>query len=402
MANAETRTTTILHTVSALSTKLYGTWKDHVHFFIKGGAAAALLTGDPLKGDIDTYLLFNPASPAFEEDRKYAIALCLRMLLEIFKPTQLAYGSYETDRTLQDIMAELDLRPFRKEISESSTYAISVYGNLLSKGASDPIPLTLLTLKQVVRTASGWQSTVLLDIIVPKKDYPLIGYHWNSIETVVVNVAGMYVPVMDPVSAYVNQKYAAAKSTSNVNRAKRQTRANAILGQIRKQQIQTRKGRQLANAAKVTTNRDLIESILEELPANNTANKKGIVVANSGGAGAGAGALLSLPPLPPSPPFSPLPSPPLPPSYTEQKVYAPPAGKEVLLRTYTNGMMHEIFDLETGRRLALIEIIPTTKNARYGTNLNRVFINGRRTDFVFDPRTQGFDPVHLTLYFRRR
>jgi hypothetical protein len=424
------RTYATLQTIANLSKDFLSdpTLKGSVRFFIKGGAAVHLLVNkDPLAidKDIDAYLMIDPADPAFETKRTHVLQHCISVLVNVFKPTVLEYGSGGTrDETLDAIQKEACCKPFVKEMTAGTAPCqIFVYANLLSKGV--PYPLTLITVKQLIpdpSTKSKYKSEVFLDIIVPQKGYDLLPYHWDTIETQFVALADLDkpVPIMNTVSAYVNQMYAAAKSGNIANQMKRKGRANTLLKTVRTLRLKTQKAKRVASLSKVETNRDLFDAILSLLP-NNANRGASMVMGTGAGAGAGAAAAARmLPALPPSPPASP---PRLSPAelrahllregkewvqygpdkrplYTEAIRYAPPAGKEILLRSAVNGTISEIFDLATGERMALIEYRPTPYKLSSGIKMYRAFVNGVPHTELFNPAKEFFDPLALRVVRR--
>jgi hypothetical protein len=354
-------------------------------FFIKGGAAAQLLLGNPLEPgtDIDTYLLINPSLPNFEELREKAIETCLSVLRRTFTPQLLEYGD-ETDETLETLKRKGCCEPLRiVDPPNGDIYQIFVYSSLRThNGVSHP--LTLITVKHFVKTNTRHtRPTPILDIIIPKREYPLIEFHWNTTRAVAIVVDGLMLPVMDPVSVYVDQAYAAAKTApNNAKRGKRVTRANAVLHMIKSKRLETRKNYRKSKAANLATNRNVFNAILDTLPANSVRSPPPLPPSrsvspmlnqtrrNNRSAGAAAGA----------------------PIYTDTLVYAPPARQNVYLRSYADGKRDEIYDPYTGKLLLSIEYRPLGK---YSDSLYHVYINDKHVTIIHPFLGESFDPISL-------
>jgi len=395
-----------LEGIVAISIALQKELRSDARFFIKGGAATQLLLDKPLEAgaDIDTYLLINPSASNFEELRAKAIKTCLSVLQKKFKPQLLEYGE-ETDETLAAIQTNTCCAPLRiVDPPNGNIYQIFVYANLRTRDGTS-YPLTLITVKHFIKTNAGHtRPAVLLDIIIPKRDYPLLEFHWDTIKSVNIIKGGVVLPVMDPVSLYVNQAYATARTApNNAKKEKRATRANAVLNLIRSKGVATRKAYRKSKAALLTTNRNVFDAILETLPANVEAAPAG--AAGAGGAGATAAATTTpLPLLPSSPPrnstrrneknrgtrFTALPR------FDEFPVYSPLTKKTVYLRRYKNGLKDEIYNSsDPSIRKRLLQITYKPVYNQFSELFYEVYLDGKYHTTIRPGGDEYFDPILL-------
>ena len=438
-----------LDVVDIISKSLADKLGASVRFFIKGGAAVPLLLGksyEAITGDVDTMLLINPSLRDFEEKRKTAIMICIEKLTKIFPPHILEYSLiYNNDTTMKNISKiYTGIKP--GTISHiTNPYQLLIIPSFDNGGVFKEF--TQIQLKK----RSDVVITTLLDIAIPKIKYPLLSYYWNTILPVEIQYKkGGSVPVIDIVSAYVNQAYATGKTINPANKEKRKSRANALLKNIKNKKLLTRKANRTTHLP--ANEAELFTPIVSTLPNNTpplSINQaalqaallqaymnmyhKGEVAASapaSGGAGAGAGAGAAAgaaaaapssspfsPPLPSSPPLPPLlPTPAYSPKdprrnalgkgekwivqplYTEEHVFLSPA-EDYVLRRYTNGTIDEILDFRTDELLTRIEYVGDP--ARNGQMFYKVFSNGKWYT-RFNPATSYFDPITMKVYPHRR
>jgi hypothetical protein len=413
--------TQLLDTVREISEELS---PSDTHFFIKGGAAVPFLLEEDygtITNDIDTMLLINPSlsKESFEETRTNAIYICIKTIANKFSLDTPIYEG--VDESLGKIME----KPIRK--GPASSYRLIINGDIqapklvkqkngsfIEKYVSLEYSLIQL-FKQEGKTRRD-----LLDIVIPNAAYPLLNYYWHTIVPIPIPYAeGKTVPVIDIVSAYVNQEYTASKSHIQPN-IKRKTRANILLKKLTTNKTKTRKANRTKNLP--ANEAGLFRSIVGTLPNNTNV----VTTSASGGAGAGAGAgaatassSSSLPLLPASPSLSPTHRPidprrnalekgakwivprkddPYTPLYTEEHVFLSPA-EDYVLRRYTNGTIDEILDFRTDELLTRIEYVGDP--ARNGQMFYKVFSNGKWYT-RFNPATSYFDPITMKVYLRRR
>jgi hypothetical protein len=451
-----------LETISDLNLELKRGLGESVRFFIKGGAAVPLLLGEPLEeitGDVDTMLLIDPTTTEddFEKKRTSAIMTCIQTLLKKFRIHMLKYEVTDGDTTMAEISTkykEFELKPENGKpnytIYKSAPYQLVITGSFAVNRGSPG--LTLLQLKRI----EFLSAIEILDIIIPQKRYPLLSYYWNTIVPVELPYKGKdivlgTVPVIDIVSAYVNQAYATRRSTAENNIGKRKGRANILFNNIKKKSHATRKANRSEKTKTLPENeRMLFKSIINTLP-NNTevASPPTINAASLGalinmvkkttgagavaginatktnapasamytyptipssmgsGAGAGAGASYFQPPLPTSPP-PPDPYKALKNSLMSGKaivtynihkrpLYTDRLERGYILRTYTNGLVQDVIDFNTYKVLTHIEYKPQKSNR--GKEFIQVFANGTLHTWFY-PDTDYFDPITMTVYRR--
>ena len=223
---------------------------DRFRFFLKGGNAIPLLTETrrpfSFTGDFDCEVLIDPSLAKADFLRVY-----FRLLERIIKEVQTSVSTtsyyddiwkelqrnnyrpvshYEntikvfgTSTANEDLFTSALVRDFR--MPDKSPFLISIIPNFVWKGTR----IGLAILRVQTRTEPR---VTLLDITLPRPDYEHLSFVWNTYNYNLFNV-GMYTfYVLDPVSQYVDLRFAAAQNERPEWKAKRTRRANRIRNTI--------------------------------------------------------------------------------------------------------------------------------------------------------------------------